>query len=95
LRGQYDVYKWSDARTMRVVHDWLERDDHFDSLAHGSVVDVEFILGERPARKMYVAGTIKEPWGPGMNRRGGGHVYRRSNMLAPGSDVQPREPAPG
>jgi hypothetical protein len=71
--GHCDVYDWRDART---VHDWLERDDHFDSLQHGSVVDVEYILGETVAPKVserldpyppaseriHAEGSIKEPW---------------------------------
>jgi hypothetical protein len=40
-----DSYAWkSGARTMPVAHEWLL--DHFDDIEDGSVVDVEFILGE-------------------------------------------------
>jgi len=43
--GFMDIYKWPDgARTFRVSHEYIEK--HFDELETGSVIDVEFILGE-------------------------------------------------
>jgi hypothetical protein len=43
-----DAYEWSSMgmgeRTMPAAHLWIE--EHFDELVDGSVVDVEFILGE-------------------------------------------------
>jgi hypothetical protein len=45
-----DPYDWpDDTRTMRVAHEWLR--EHFDEIEDGAVVDVEFILGERPEPK--------------------------------------------
>jgi len=39
-----DSCEWGSARTMRVVHEWLEQ--HWDEVRSGDVIDVEFILGE-------------------------------------------------
>lgn len=46
---QNDPYKWGDARTMSVAHQWIH--DHFDELKDGDVIDVEFVLGESSAPK--------------------------------------------
>lgn len=47
---QYDVYAWgSSARTMHVAHGYVE--EHWNELQSGDVVDVEFILGEKPRAK--------------------------------------------
>ena len=47
----YDPYDFpANPRTFRVAHEWVER--HFDELADGAVVDVEFILGETAAPKV-------------------------------------------
>lgn len=46
---QNDPYKWKDARTMPVAHQWIH--DHFAELQDGAVIDVEFILGESSASK--------------------------------------------
>lgn len=46
---QYDSFAWGPARTMGVAHRYIET--AFDDLADGDVVDVEFILGERPTKK--------------------------------------------
>lgn len=45
-----DCYDQGGARTMRVAHDYIERnwDDHLS----GDVIDVEFILGETPTKKV-------------------------------------------
>ncbi len=51
LEGQSDWSKWSNGRTLQEAHRWIEK--HFDELMERSVVDVEWILGERE--------TIKEP----------------------------------
>jgi len=45
----YDPYAWGD-RTMRTAHLYIQ--DHWNVLESGDVVDVEFILGERPAPKV-------------------------------------------
>lgn len=43
--AHYDPYGWTGrARTMPVAHQYIEA--HFDELTDGSVVDVQFILGE-------------------------------------------------
>lgn len=43
-----DPYAWG-GRTWPVAHNWII--DHWDELEDGSVVDVEFILGERAEPK--------------------------------------------
>lgn len=50
-RCAYDPYSWqtSDARTMPVAHEWIEK--NWDDVTDGMVVDVEFILGLRDAPK--------------------------------------------
>lgn len=45
----YDPHDWA-SRTFMVVHDWLTR--NWDSVSDGTVVDVEFILGETTAPKV-------------------------------------------
>lgn len=46
-----DVYEWTGpARTYPQAHRYI--DAHFDELVSGDVIDVEFILGERPAPKI-------------------------------------------
>lgn len=55
----YDPYGWhSGARTMKQAH--LHITEHFDDLADGDVIDVEFILGERPTKKASEAVTHGE-----------------------------------
>jgi hypothetical protein len=45
-----DPYSWrGDTRTMPSAHVWLE--EHFDQVAEGDVVDVEFIRGETASPK--------------------------------------------
>ena len=49
--GKCDPYSWpGDTRTMQVAHNYIC--DHFDKLADGDVVDVEFILGEKSTKKV-------------------------------------------
>ena len=43
-----DPYEWGD-RTMRVAHEYVQA--NWDQLRSGDVVDVEYVLGERPAPK--------------------------------------------
>jgi hypothetical protein len=64
---QYDPYDWAN-RTMQ-THVWLL--EHFEGLAHGAVIDVEYILGGRSAPKVserfdrfHAQGRIKEPRAP-------------------------------
>jgi len=46
-----DPYAWAEGvRTLPVAHNWII--DHWEELADGSVIDVEFILGERAERKV-------------------------------------------
>jgi hypothetical protein len=48
--SQNDPYQWpSMTRTMHHAHRYVQ--DHFYELKSGDVVDVEFILGEKPAPK--------------------------------------------
>lgn len=49
--AHYDPYDWvSGGRTMTVAHQHIEK--HFDELETGDVIDVEFILGEKPQKKL-------------------------------------------
>ena len=59
---------------MQTAHVWLL--EHFEQVAHGDVVDVEYILGERSAPKVserlpegmpaperiHAEGEVKAPW---------------------------------
>lgn len=47
--ASYDPYKWHGARTLLEAHLWIRT--HFDEIKDGDVVDVEFILGEKPSMK--------------------------------------------
>jgi hypothetical protein len=47
--GNCDPYAWGD-RTRARAHHYIY--DHFDELKDGDVVDVQFILGETPAKKI-------------------------------------------
>lgn len=48
--ASYDPYNWSrDTRTKANAHLYIE--EHWAELSDGDVVDVEFILGERPDKK--------------------------------------------
>jgi hypothetical protein len=55
--GNCDPYTWTN-RTMSTAHHYIY--DHFDELSDGDVVDVEFILGERPTKK--VSERLTVPW---------------------------------
>lgn len=44
-----DPFKWGDTRTMLNAHQYIER--NFDDLPDGSVIDVEYILGESDTPK--------------------------------------------
>ena len=47
----HDVYDWpSNPRTMQQAHRWLQ--EHWEEHRDGGVVDVEFVLGERPLAKV-------------------------------------------
>lgn len=45
----YDPHDWA-SRTFMIAHNWLIK--NWDSVSDGSVVDVEFILGETAAPKV-------------------------------------------
>jgi hypothetical protein len=46
----YDAYQWPDgSRTKRVAHKHIT--ENWLRLADGDVIDVEFILGEKPTKK--------------------------------------------
>ena len=52
VRAEYDPYSWDSGnavRTMREAHRFIQK--HFDALEYGAVVDVEYILGEKPEPK--------------------------------------------
>ena len=49
VRASHDPYDWSN-RTMQTAHQHII--DHFDKLASGAVIDVEFILGETAVAKV-------------------------------------------
>jgi len=49
-RSCYDPYEWNMARTMRVAHDWVQKNWH--EINSGDVVCVEHILGERETPKI-------------------------------------------
>jgi hypothetical protein len=44
FKGCYDPSMWEDKRTMLNAHKYIK--EHWEELRSGSVVDVEFILGE-------------------------------------------------
>lgn len=44
-----DPYDWGENRTRHFAHKYII--EHFDSLKSGEVIDVEFILGEKPNKK--------------------------------------------
>lgn len=54
--ASYDPYCWGNSRTMVTAHDYIT--NHFDELEDGSVVDVEFIMGETSFRKVSEAQNI-------------------------------------
>ena len=47
--GNCDPYAWGD-RTRATAHHYIY--EHFDELKDGDVVDVEFIKGEKPVKKV-------------------------------------------
>lgn len=52
-----EPYDWPvSPRTLREAHRYIV--DHWDELASGDVVDVEFVLGETPWCKMSERGTV-------------------------------------
>lgn len=56
LETDHDPYGWGD-RTMLVAHSHIR--ENFDTLTTGSVVDVEFVLGEKAEPKK----PQREYWG--------------------------------
>ena len=54
--GNCDPYSWGD-RTRATAHHYIY--DHFEELNDGDVVDVEFILGEKPSKKVSERLTIQ------------------------------------
>jgi hypothetical protein len=45
-----DPYDWGGSRTLQVAHDFIIK--NFAGMAPGEVVDVEYILGEKPVPKI-------------------------------------------
>jgi hypothetical protein len=57
---RYDPYDWEPpVRTFREAHLWLQ--DHWDEIASGAVLDVEFIRGETTAPKISERDTFPRP----------------------------------
>ena len=52
----YDAWKWGGGRTLHAAHLYLQ--GHFDELTSGDVIDVEYILGERPEPKRSERSTL-------------------------------------
>jgi hypothetical protein len=53
----YDCYDWPrDTRTKPVAHDYIAR--HWHELHDGDVIDVEFIRGEKPTKKVSECYTV-------------------------------------
>ena len=52
----YDPYDWPDRRTKGRAHDYIA--EHWHELKDGDVIDVEFILGERPTKKVSESVTV-------------------------------------
>ena len=51
MDSEYDPYSWATtARTIPQAHIWIT--EHFNELTSGDVVDIEFILGETPVKKI-------------------------------------------
>lgn len=48
-RCEYDFNEWG-GRTMPVAHEYIH--NNFDTLTSGEVIDVEFILAEKPTKKI-------------------------------------------
>lgn len=55
----YDCYDWKDTRTKRTAHNFIA--EHWAELRDGDVVDVEYILGEKPTKKMSERGVWNDP----------------------------------
>jgi len=57
VEAQYDPYGWQTrARTIPVAHAHMI--EHWDSLASGDVIDVQYIVGETPAPKKSEQETV-------------------------------------
>lgn len=52
----HDPYDWGGSRTMKIAHDYIEK--NFNELSDGDVIDVEFILGETGTPKESERGDI-------------------------------------
>lgn len=46
----YDPYDWKDRRSKGHAHNYIT--EHWDELKDGDVIDVQFILGEKPTKKI-------------------------------------------
>lgn len=47
--SNFDPYNWIGERTTKLAHDFIEK--HFDNLTTGSVIDIQYILGEKDITK--------------------------------------------
>ena len=53
----YDCYDWDELpRTTRIAHNYIA--EHWNELVDGSVIDVEYILGERATIKQSECFTV-------------------------------------
>lgn len=50
VRANYDPFSWGPARTLGAVHQYII--EHWDELKSGDLLDVEFILHEKPEPKV-------------------------------------------
>lgn len=46
VKATYDPYSWGHTRTLTTAHRYIQ--EHFDQMLQGHVIDVSYILGERP-----------------------------------------------
>lgn len=54
----YDHFEWGGNRSRHFAHEYIAK--HFDELEAGSVIDVEFLLGESVAPKLSESVTHPE-----------------------------------
>ena len=51
MECQYDPYSWNtSARTVPIAHEWIRT--HWEEIQNEDVIDVEFLLGEKPTKKI-------------------------------------------
>lgn len=50
MQFQYETFMWGDARTMPVIHEYLQK--RWEDVESGQVLDVQYILMENPQPKV-------------------------------------------